>query len=294
MLPPMRILEKPIAIHPWRPLTAVYPDRHRMGHYRDEHFPPTASEWDRIFCVNLEGGFFAPGAIKELILPLAQAIRSGSYGAAVLVIVTSDDAVGEFLEALAKNYQLPIFLSTSAVAPLRGARPIGALTTVELETYGLIRTAGGEVTSSRVADLAGIEGNAASNRLSALDSKGYIHRVSRSRREGDVFVDLLSAAEQNLAAPPHVTRVEAAAEEFTIPQDVRESVQLLAKSQGSDPGEMLLRAWREFLDRHGDVPDSESKEIRRMLKENDREGLAAYANRRNRERAKQAAARTKR
>lgn len=54
------------------------------------------------------------------------------------------------------------------------------------------------------------------------------------------------------------------------------------------------RAWSEFLDRHRDLIDAESTEVRRMLKENDREGLARYANRHNRERAKQAAARLKR
>jgi hypothetical protein len=292
MLPPMSVLEKPIAIHPWRPLTAVYPDRHRMARYRDEDFPPTATDGQRIFLVNLEGGLFSPGALKEMILPLGQAIRAGSYGSAVLVVVTTDDAIVEFLEALAAKHALPMFLSQSPNAPLSEARPIGALTTVEMQTYGLIRSAGGEVTSSRMADLAGIEGNAAANRLSALDSKGYILRVSRSRREGDVFVDLLSAAEQNLAAATDVK--VSATEEFSIPEGVREGVELLARIQGSDPGEILLRAWREFVDRHQQVLESESKEVRRMLSENDQEGLAAYANRHNRERAKQAAARIKR
>jgi hypothetical protein len=82
--------------------------------------------------------------------------------------------------------------------------------------------------------------------------------------------------------------------DFNIPEEVRASIQGLAKMQGSDPSEVLRRAWCEFLDRHRDVLDSESKEVRRMLKENDREGLAAYANRHSRERAKQAAARIKR
>jgi len=158
----------------------------------------------------------------------------------------------------------------------------------------LIRSAGGEVTSSRVADLAGIEVNAAVNRLSALAKKGYVHRVARSRREGDAFVDLLSTAEQTGAATTEVKPVLAASEEFSVPADVREAIRAVAAIEGSNPGEVLLRAWSEFLDRHRDVIDVESKEVRRMLKENDREGLARYANRHNRERAKQAAARFKR
>lgn len=89
--------------------------------------------------------------------------------------------------------------------------------------------------------------------------------------------------------------VSTSTEEFTIPQDIREAIRTtVATVQGSNPGEVLLRAWQEFLDRHRDVLDVDSKEVRRMLKENDQEGLAAYANRHNPERAKQAASRIKR
>jgi hypothetical protein len=294
MTPHMSVLEKPIQFRPSRPPTAVYPDHHQIARYRNEEFRPTATNLDRIFSINLEGCFFSPGALKEMILPLGQSLRSGVYGSAALVIVTSDDAVIEFLEALAEKHELPLFLSAAPDAPLSQARPIGALTTAEIETYGLIRSAGGEVTSSRVADIAGIEVNAAGNRLSALAKKGYVQRVSRSRREGDAFIDLLSAAEMSGSATTDLKHVPSGASEFIIPEEVRASVQVLARMQGFDPSEVLRRAWCEFLDRHRDVLDSESKEVRRMLKENDREGLAGFANRHNRERAKQAAARIKR
>jgi hypothetical protein len=145
-----------------------------------------------------------------------------------------------------------------------------------------------------MAEMAGIEVNAAGNRLSALTKKGYLQRVTRSRREGDAFVDLLTAAEQSGAATTNVKAVPAASEEFSIPDEVREGTRAVATIDGSDPRELLLRAWREFVDRNREVLDVESKDVRRMLKENDREGLAAYANRRNRERARQAAARLRR
>jgi hypothetical protein len=295
MLPGMSVLEQPVEYRKSRPPTAVYPDRHQMAQYREREFPPTATDWERVFCINLEGGFFSPGALMEMIVPIGQAIRGGVYGSAALVVVSSDDGTVAFLEALAQKHELPIFLSRSADSPLSDARPVGALTTAEMETYGLIRSAGGEVTSSGVADLAGIEVNAAVNRLSALARKGYVHRVARSRREGDAYVDLLSAAEQSVAASITDTQpVSTSTEEFTIPQDIREAIRTVATVQGSNPGEVLLRAWQEFLDRHRDVLDVDSKEVRRMLKENDQEGLAAYANRHNRERAKQAASRIKR
>ena len=293
MLPRMTFLERPVVYRPWRPPTVVH-DRHQAARYREHEFPPTATGRERIFCINLEGGFFSPGALMEMIVPLGQAVRDGAYGSTALVIVSSDEGTIEFLEALAQKHELPIFLSSSVVAPLTDARPIGALTTAELETYGLIRSAGGEVTSSRLADLAGIAPNAAVNRASGLEKKGYVHRVARSRREGDAFIDLLSAAEQTGAATTAVKPVPAASDEFSIPDHVREGIRAVATAEGSNPGEILLRAWSEFLDRHREVIDVESKEVRRMLKENDREGLAKYANRRNRERAKQAAARLKR
>jgi hypothetical protein len=294
MLPGMSVLEKPVEYRKSRPPTAVYPDRHQMAQYREREFPPTATDWERVFCINLEGGFFSPGALMEMIVPIGQAVRGGVYGSAALVVVSSDDGTVAFLEALAQKHELPIFLSRSPDSPLSDARPVGALTTAEMETYGLIRSAGGEVTSSGVADLAGIEVNAAVNRLSALARKGYVHRVARSRREGDAYVDLLSAAEQRIAATTDTEPVSTSTEEFTIPENIREAIRAVATVQGSNPGEVLLTAWREFVDRHRDVLDEDSKEVRRMLKENDQQGLAAYANRHNRERAKRAASRIKR
>jgi len=294
MLPAMSVLEKPVVLRPWRPLTAVYPDRHQVARYRESEFPPTATDRERVFCINLEGAFFSPGALMEMIVPLGQEVRDGLHGSAAVVVITSDDGTAEFLEALAQRHELPIFLSSSPDAPLSNARPLGALTTAEVETYGLIRSAGGEATSSRVADLAGIEVNAAVNRTSALAKKGYVHRVSRPRREGDVFIDLLSAAEQSCVAAAGPAEAPSTVQEFTIPEDVRESVQRVASSQGSDPAEVLVRAWHEFVGRHREVLNSESKDVRQMLREKDREGLAAYVNRRSRERAKRAAARIKR
>jgi len=145
-----------------------------------------------------------------------------------------------------------------------------------------------------VADLAGIELNAAVNRLSGLVRKGYVHRVSRSRREGDAFVDLLAAAEQRSGVPAGAREETESGNEFNVPEDIREGVRLLAAMQGLEPGEVLVRAWQEFMSHHQETLNMESEEARRMLREGDKEGLAAYANRYVHERAKQAALRLKR
>lgn len=281
--------QRPIAYRPSRPPTAVYPDQHQVASFRNKQFPPTESGREQIFMINLEGAFFSPGALIEMIVPLAQSIRSGAYGPTVLLVVTSDSGTIEFLESLAKRHDLPLFVSSSPNEPLRQARPIGPLTTTEEETLALVRSSGGEVTSSRIANLAGIEPNAAVNRVAGLVRKGYVHRVSRPRSEGDTFVDLLSAAEvswQSQAVP-------AAHEELKIPEDLRESVVKLAAMQGSKPTEVLARAWREFLARNRELLDSDSKEVGRMVREGDTAGLAEYTSRHASERAKQAASRNK-
>jgi len=95
----------------------------------------------------------------------------------------------QFLESMAERHDLSLFVSPTSNKPLSEARPIGALTTTEADTLSLVRQSGGVVTSSRIADLAGIEPNAAVNRVTGLVRKRYLHRVSRSRSEGDTFVD---------------------------------------------------------------------------------------------------------
>ncbi len=289
-------IERPVAYRPWRPPTAVavYPDRHEVARRRNEDFPPTASGRAQIFMINLEGAFFSPGALMEMILPLAKSVRSGAHGPTALLVVTSDDGIVEFLEGLANRHDLSLFVSSSPNEPLSEARPIGALTATEAETLALVRSSGGAVTSSRMANLAGIEPNAAVNRVTGLVRKGYLHRVSRPRSEGDTFVELLSAAEKSRGSRLDVRDLPTSHGEFRIPEDVREGVLMLAAMQGSEPGDVLVRAWREFLTRHRELLDTDSKEVGRMIREGDTAGLAAYASRHARERAKQAASRTKR
>lgn len=286
--------QRTITYRPSRPPTAVYPDQHQVASFRNKQFPPTESGRQQIFMINLEGAFLSPGALIEMIVPLAQSIRSGIHGPTVLLVVTSDNATIEFLESLAQRHDFPLFVSSSPNEPLRQARPIGSLTPTEEETLALVRSSGGEVTSSRIANLAGIEPNAAVNRVAGLVRKGYVHRVSRPRSEGDTFVDLLSAAEVSWQSPLCGEQpLPSAHGDFKIPEDIRESVVKLAAMQGSKPADVLVRAWSEFLTRHREVLDTDSKEVGRMIREGDTAGLATYTGRHARERAKQAVSRNK-
>lgn len=278
-----------------RPPTAVYPDRHQVHRYREEQFPVTATDAPRVFCINLEGGFFGAGALMELILPIAQAIRSGAYGPAVLVVETSDEATVEFLEGLAERHALSFYVRSSAVAPLRDARPAGALTKTDAATLDLLRLVGGQLTSAALAKVAGIEANAAANRLGALSRKHFIYRFPQGGREGDVFVDPRAMAERaanpttQAPTPPDVDDVD-----LHVPDDISADIRTLAARQGVEPTEVLTQAWQEFSRRHRDLLEEESRRVGEMIGAGDTEGLAAYIAGSARTRAERATARVER
>jgi predicted transcriptional regulator len=277
------------AVHPaWeRPGTAVYPDRHYVARWRYERFPPRPVPWERTLCLNLDGVFLDAGALHELVLALARDVKSGAYGPAALMIATSDESTASVIELCAAQYELPLYLTGSAVDPLTHARPVGALTSNESETLDLILHMGGEITSAKFAESAGMKVSAAGNRLTSLAAKGYLHRRRRPKREGDVYVDprvFEGQPSDQLTHPAGLDPVD-------VPEDLSEAVRQFAAAQGEQPGDVLLRAWREFAERHADAMRVASEEAGRLIAQGDREGLRALANRHARDRAMAAAAR---
>lgn len=282
---------------PWfhsRPPTAVYPDRHQVHKYRKDDFPVTAADLPRVFCINLEGTFFGAGALMELILPVAQAIRSGAYGQAALVVETSDEATVEFLEAVAQRHELSFYVRPSVAAPLRHARPVGPLTKTDAQTLDLLVSVGGRITSAALAKAAGIEPNAAANRLGGLSRKHFIYRCAQGGREGDMFVDPRILADE--AANPTIQPTTAAADEYAelvVPDDISDDVRTLAARQGVEPTDVLTQAWQEFALRHRDMLEDDSRLVGNMIRGGDTDALAAYIGGSARARAERAAARLK-
>lgn len=276
----------PIEYRPWRPPTAVYPDRGQVAFFRERDFPATAASLPRIFCLNLEDGLFATGALKDLILPIAQGIRGGAYGQAILVVASSDDGVIDYLEGLAERYELTLFLLPGMSAPLSEARPVGSLTPAEAQALQLMKQAGGQATSSALAQLAGVEVNAAVNRLRGVSDKGYVCRVEKGKRKGDIFFDPLVLVDRRLSnllsTGPHIDPLE------HFPSGLLEEVKTAAGVQGRPPGELLIQAWREFAARHEMELEAESDRVRTMLSEGDGSGLAEYVNQSAKDRAQAA------
>jgi hypothetical protein len=243
-----------------------------------------------VFCINLKGGFFAPGAIQDMILPVAQSLRSGVYGPAVLIIITSDEATVEYLEALAERYELALFVLPPST-PLRHARPVGTLTKTDAETLDLLVGHGGQVTSSQLAGLAGIELNAAHNRLRGLAHQGYVYRVERARREGegDVFIDPRVAAEVKTRTAPSGTKALPITGSIEVPTEIEAAVRALAEVEDTAPSELLAVAWREFAERHHEKLTQEFRKVADAVRDGKPNDLAAYLNRAARSRAEEAA-----
>ncbi len=165
-------------------------DRRHAIQKGNQLFPP-ATERETVI-LDLGYGDYSVAALQDLIVPLAQRVRSGLMGPMDLIISAPDPGIRGFIGYLAVKYDLSIFL-TSAPDALQDARPAGDLTATELATLEIILTLGGAASASNVARRVGIEVTAAGNRLANLEKKGYVYRIRTPGREADLFSDPRSA-----------------------------------------------------------------------------------------------------
>lgn len=164
-------------------------DRTVATDFRTRNFPPGPVTPLTATVIAIDGTPTAnPGPLRELVLPVAQAIRGGVYGQTVLFVSSAMDGVGDFLQDLAFANDVGLYWSENP-DDLKSARPVGDLTPTERSTLELLKDVGGRATASDLAERAGIESTAAGNRLVNLVRKGYVYRWERPRREGDLFVD---------------------------------------------------------------------------------------------------------
>jgi hypothetical protein len=203
-----------IAQKEWLPERRRYPDVARATQPQDLSDPSVVAQlveaqmpmtsfvplvtaiWD------LGGKQLTPAALKEFVITVGQRIRGGVYGNMKLIIATPDDAVREAIALLAREHELPIFVAHSAEpTDVFEARAAGDLTETERQTLEQLRRLGGQATVSVLADSLHLEPSAAHNRLVNVERKGYIFRVERGRREGDLFVDPRTPADPFGRAP---------------------------------------------------------------------------------------------
>lgn len=166
----------------------ILADRFNATWIAQQYLPPTAFNERTTLILDLKGMDATPGALQNLILPIAQKIRDGVCGPVKLVLATSDPAIADFVRFLAQSHALPIFL-VSSPEDLHDARPAGKLTGTEEETLSALLQLNGEASSPTIAERFAIELTAANNRLVNLEKKGYLFRVTKGGREADVFID---------------------------------------------------------------------------------------------------------
>jgi hypothetical protein len=260
-------------VAPLRPTADIFHDRRAAATCRDQYFPLTVAETPRIRFFNLEGVFPEIGVLQELLLPLCQGIRAGVYGKLAVGVITSDESVANFVSYLAKEYHVPLFVSSSVQQFSRFARPVGDITQAEIETLSVVSRLGGMVTGAGLAEATGLEPAAAGNRLTNVAKKGYIFRIERSRPQGDLF--MAPSMEPQPAAPPDIVE-EASDAEVHIPSEIRDSVAALAKRQGVAPEEAVAQAWREYFARHRGELQQDFDRIGKMLRSGDTDGLVDY------------------
>lgn len=224
-----------------------------------------------MLAVNLEGRFATPTALMELVLPLAKSVSSGAYGQLALVFCTPDQATKAVLAALGQANEATFFIADS-IDDLRNAEPVGPLTAGELETLRVLRNLGGRSTVSVFAAEASLEPSAANNRLMNVSEKGLVQWQERSRKEGRLFFDPRSAIPVEDPADP-------TADDFDVPESIRNDIRALAEIQGRDPGSLYAEAMGEFVSRHSKYLSEEHQRMREALSADDEEALKTSARR---------------
>ena len=206
--PPIRAV-KPPTVGPWSDLKLAETAR-------KHEFPPTSPRSPSMYVVDLSDVDPTIEVLETYILPLAQDIKLGKHGQTGLVISTKSEAVKRYIAFLSARYDVPMYLAGSPdPVAIPQSKPAGPLTPTEQETLDSIAAMGGRVGAVQVANRLGLQGTAASNRLAALASKGYLYRVSRPGREGDLFVDpRFPSLEQSVESVLAAARNSLSPEEF--------------------------------------------------------------------------------
>jgi len=168
----------------------LIPGAAEMGAIVDGWLPATAGAAPVTMIVDLGGAVFAPAALKEVVVRVGQYAKGGRFGDAKVVFVTSESVTAELVGLIAREYRLPAFLAASPhPTDVAKAVPTGDLTQTDMSTLADMQKLGAAVTVSRLAAQLGLEQTAANNRLTSLSGKGYLYRFSRSRRDGDLYLD---------------------------------------------------------------------------------------------------------
>lgn len=243
--------EQRIDVTTIRPPQEAFTDRDAAARFREATFPSTSWTNPSMRLLNLGGATgMTLGAITELLAPVIRGLAARSYGNLAVGVISSDGPVEVWLESMVAEFKAPVFLAASMADSPRALRPAGALSATEASTLDIVIDLGGAMTAAQLASAAGLEAGAASNRLNTLERRGYLLRVSRSRREGDLYLEPGTRAVSPIATT--MTPAAEPADEATlaVPASVHKSLAAVAERVGRDPEELLAEAWHAYLLNH--------------------------------------------
>lgn len=150
-----------------------------------------ADEPRSVLVLDLGDARWEAETLVQMLTAAANAVRSAVDGDVVMVISTQQPSVAQVARMISNYMDIPLYIADSPSPPsVAKATPAGKLTVAERETLRLLGDMGGRATASNFASRSSLEVTAAGNRLGNLAKRGYINRVPRSRREGDLFVSL--------------------------------------------------------------------------------------------------------
>lgn len=142
-----------------------------------------------VLVLDLGPARFEAEVLLKMLTSMAREIRAGRLGDVMLVVATGQDSVARIVQMVAEIEDLPMYVTPSP-SHVWHARPAGRLTPTEKNSLVVLDHLGGQVTANEFATETSLELTAAGNRLTNLARRGYVFRVARSRREGDLFVGL--------------------------------------------------------------------------------------------------------
>jgi hypothetical protein len=164
------------------PVTAPQWLRNELTHW-------VADEPRSVLVLDLGDARWEAETLLQLLTTAANAVRDAAEGDVVMVVSTTQPSVAQIARMISTYMEVPLYIADSpSTKSVAKSAPAGRLTTTERATLTLLAEMGGRVTASDFAAHAALEVTAAGNRLGNLAKRGYVNRVSRSRREGDVFV----------------------------------------------------------------------------------------------------------
>lgn len=251
------------------------PAPEQVSAWRDATFKPTQNKAvPQGWVINLEDTAMTAEALYELVVPLGEQVRDGSFGQAALFVASGSPQVRSMLEAMAVQNEFPLFILDSLEGSLRDATPVGPITDTDRTVLSYTMASGGIATSARLAGAENITVAAASNRLADSSDRGYLAKHERPRKQGNQFIDPRVAF-----APRHEANfvpVPAAGEFDPAEPELRDLIEQTAREQGRQPTEVLADMWRAYTSQNYDREESEFREVGEIVSSGDRDALKRY------------------